>query len=829
MKLISCHIENYGSLSRFDYKFDGGFNQFYSSNGKGKSTLASFIKAMFYGLPTDTSRSKFNERRHFYPFSGGNFGGSLTFFWQGNTYRIERLFTRSGTTGDELRIYENNSPCGKGSPFFVQGREPGEVVFGLDEQSFVRTLFFNAERSELSSTGGINAKLNDYLALTDGETSFERALADLDKAAKKLKMRGGKGRIAELEEQVRTLRSEIDARQKVCAALEGKYAQLNSLKAQIAALEAQEGENNKRAEIKQKWAHYDDLVAAAERCGRRIAQIEGAYPAGMPTEKDAAELNAAVLKEAELNAKIASGNLSESETAKLSELENFFGGDAPSEEKLDCMSEKARTLTAERAYIQAAETQGDSHYEKLRSQFSSGEPSEEQLGECAEEVEKYKKLCSAPARSGGMRTSLTALILALACAACGVALFALKNTAFGIVMLCVAAAILVATVATRIYVRKRSAEQPDAGAIEENIKNILAPYNVELSQGVAYAYARLCEDLKEYRALKQKYAARESELSERKERVRSLGEELEKFLSPYALVGDAETQIAEIRSRAEEYASLKVKRSSARAAVAALRGELDVLESSAGGILTRYNLGGRSYANASSKIRADISERERLLSDLSAAKKSAENFASANALTSRPAEDGGQSVATELASLRSRVAVISNDISSDEALTETLGEKQNALNNAQEELEECREKFKTYVAAAEFLSLAEHSLNEKYVAPIKDRFADYAEELKSVLGGEIYMDRNFAITYEEGGATRTDEHLSSGQRAVVAFCFRLALADNIFGDDQPFIVMDDPFSDLDEEHLKRAAKLVEKLALGRQIIYFCCHESRKMK
>ena len=34
---------------------------------------------MFYGLPADSSRSKFNERRHYYPFSGGKFGGNLTF------------------------------------------------------------------------------------------------------------------------------------------------------------------------------------------------------------------------------------------------------------------------------------------------------------------------------------------------------------------------------------------------------------------------------------------------------------------------------------------------------------------------------------------------------------------------------------------------------------------------------------------------------------------------------------------------------------------------------------------------------------------------------
>ena len=77
MKLVSCHIENYGKLSNVDFDFNSGITEFYLENGEGKTTLASFIKAMFYGLPTYTSSEKtFGDRKHYLPFSGGVFGGN---------------------------------------------------------------------------------------------------------------------------------------------------------------------------------------------------------------------------------------------------------------------------------------------------------------------------------------------------------------------------------------------------------------------------------------------------------------------------------------------------------------------------------------------------------------------------------------------------------------------------------------------------------------------------------------------------------------------------------------------------------------------------------
>ena len=57
MKLIRCHIENFGVLSDFDFAFDDGLTIICQGNGFGKSTFAAFIKAMFYGFPRTGARN----------------------------------------------------------------------------------------------------------------------------------------------------------------------------------------------------------------------------------------------------------------------------------------------------------------------------------------------------------------------------------------------------------------------------------------------------------------------------------------------------------------------------------------------------------------------------------------------------------------------------------------------------------------------------------------------------------------------------------------------------------------------------------------------------
>ena len=82
-----------GRKSKADLDFDQNMSVILEDNGWGKSTLANFIKAMFYSLPvTKTKSLDSNPRKKFKPWDNSVFGGTLTFENDGKIYKIERSF-----------------------------------------------------------------------------------------------------------------------------------------------------------------------------------------------------------------------------------------------------------------------------------------------------------------------------------------------------------------------------------------------------------------------------------------------------------------------------------------------------------------------------------------------------------------------------------------------------------------------------------------------------------------------------------------------------------------------------------------------------------------
>lgn len=621
MKLISCHIVNFGALANYDITFNDGLTALYAPNGGGKSTLAAFIKAMFYGLSADSSRSRFNERRHYYPFSGGKFGGNILFEWRGSTYRAERFFDR--TSGDDIKVYRDGAPYNG-----FQGGAVGLAVFGLDEQSFVNTLFISGGGGSLQATGGITSLLSREQP-SDGQYDLTAALTALDRACKNLQSRGGKGKIAELEESVRRCQTDIANIRAVSDRLEEKYAECSALERRLKEAEGEEERAGTAALTAEKWARYDDMCGAIARRRERLSQLDKMFAAGLPSDDELGVLNAAA------------------------------GADALS--------------------------------------------------------------APAPARPAGGKKPSAGIValsfaLSLAMIVCGAVLLPIKAL---------------------------------AGALA-------------LGAGVVFALATVG--------------------------ILFVGK-------PRRRTGQSTAARSELYHRADD-------------------------------IIKKYNLTSTGYAQAAAELSRAVTERQTVADELARAEGEAKAYAAANALTVRPAETSATRRDSD--ELRRRLAAINRDISDDESIVEGLGERQAALAGAERRLAECRRKYADYTAAAHFLKEAERSLNRGLVGPVKEAFSRYSALLKNTLGESVYVDGNFSVAFEGGGELRPVGHLSGGQRAVVSLCYRLALIDNLFGSDLPFVLLDDPFAELDGEHMARAAQLLRELSKGRQMIYLYCHDSRRV-
>lgn len=320
MRLLSCYVEGYGCLRKKEYQFSRGLTEILGANGEGKTTLASFLKAMLYGLKSYRKGStEFCDREHFYPFDGGKFGGNLAFEWRGNRYKIERFFGARSETDDTLTVYENGVPTDR------FGADVGQAVLGVDRQSFERTLFFHSGDVEIGSTSCINAAFVGVTGIGDAQ-GVTAAVEALERAAKLYKKsRLGRDKITEQTEKITRLNEAIDNARAIRFALDDKYARYEALKGEIDTLTAQEAAARQGSLWAEQWAHYQELDRRIGRAEGAKAAIERRYPNGLPTYQEVLTAQEA-MREAERLQQLLTGG--ERQSQKQSAVAGLAAGGA---------------------------------------------------------------------------------------------------------------------------------------------------------------------------------------------------------------------------------------------------------------------------------------------------------------------------------------------------------------------------------------------------------------------------------------------------------------------------------------------------------------------
>ena len=227
MKLVSCHILGFGKFVNASFDLSGELVIFKENNGWGKTTLADFIECMFFGLENSRSRSVAeNYRLKYAPWSGGGFGGSLTFFFQGQTYRIERIFGRTAGA-DVVKIYnQNHAPCYE---FGEKGERIGEMLFGVERESYRKIAYIpQGETRENGFPESLKARLIALLGDTQANGESQGALERLEAAERALraKRKPAKGKIDLLDEKIESLSRAVE---------EGKAAKTRAVETQAQA------------------------------------------------------------------------------------------------------------------------------------------------------------------------------------------------------------------------------------------------------------------------------------------------------------------------------------------------------------------------------------------------------------------------------------------------------------------------------------------------------------------------------------------------------------------------------------------------------------------
>ena len=235
MTIQTLQIASFGGLEDFTLDLADGANILYGRNETGKSSVAAFVKFIFYGLSSRAGKSGVSERARYLNSRTGSAAGTLTVRTDdGGLWRIERSLTAAG---ERIRIIDRKS--GE----IVTGEEPGIRFFGVPEDVFVSTCFVSqvSVRPEApigQATGGTRTAVENLLASADENVDIRRAEKQLDDLRRELSHKnGGGGEIADLKEERAALLAERNSTAARTAELLSLSASLDDIRRRIGELE----------------------------------------------------------------------------------------------------------------------------------------------------------------------------------------------------------------------------------------------------------------------------------------------------------------------------------------------------------------------------------------------------------------------------------------------------------------------------------------------------------------------------------------------------------------------------------------------------------------
>lgn len=780
MKLLKLYIENFGKLSKLELSFNDSLNIINQKNGWGKTTLANFIKAMFYGL-VGNSRTDIdkNERTKFKPWQGGNYGGYLEFEVNAKQYRVTRFFNETESK-DSFELM--NLKTNKFSTDY--SNKLGEELFNLDVEGFERSTYMNNKSLEMKDKTGIAKRLTNLLENTNETNNLNTALNLLDKKRQELKNKQNNGAIPETEKQIFNLSRQLEMLQANANELENKKILANDLKNEISLLEQKLSEIKNQTEYAQKEKEIQILLDSHEKLQNKInlakeqlQLLNEFFTNKLPSEQELNELESEILTVNKIDGILEQKAFESNLSTQHDKLKEFFDNKLHYAQNVDDYLKKQERLIV------------------LNEQLNNAMPTSYESGQ------KQRSIAS---KLGLTWFSVLALMLGAGLVIAG-ELFIKTMLALGIVLLVLGVGLLVAGIVEifRNYFKSKHAVNFKFHAVNENSVQILRQLQSEKEamESEIINFLNVFYHDNEYDNY---YTA-----------LRNLQKLYDKFL----ILQEQNKQWN------VQFMNLKEQRQTSVENIELMIRSIKLNESN-------------NYNEILQAVKTKVGEYHSVSKFLKNLQTELQEFEQKNNIVlSKSNEFEVNTSYDELKSLEKQLSLTLESLKEQKTLLdskitqlslecEVIPDKVSEKENLENSLKLLEQKFEIIKLTDKFLNQAQENITGTYLGSMKESFIKHVNLLTNEDLGKFTITSDLKLKVEQFGINYDSDYFSKGYKDILEFAMRLALIEVLFESDVPFIILDDPFVNLDNEKIALATSLVKEVSKKYQVIYFLCHNSR---
>ena len=796
MKLLACHIDNFGKLCDVTLQFDEGLNVINQANAWGKSTLAAFLKAMFYGLDAKKNAGAYEKERVMYrPWQGGAFGGEVDFEINGKKYRISRTFGRT-EKADEFHLYDLRTNLES----FDYSEQIGAELFELDSNSFRRSIYIAQNDCASEASDGINAKLGNLVENTDDINNFESANQQLKDILNQLTPDRVTGSIKKRKNYITQLTQELRAFEAAQTGVEGIAEKEQQISKQIQEMLAirknyadtliTASEDSKRKAL---YAQYDALCQDVDEKEKQRDMYKQIFAAGIPAEAEFQTQLQNISKMQTAFTTARSYELSVEEKNEYSKLQEMFANKVPTNQDIDAALRMFGEI--------------DKQKEEIARQESKLSVYDTELATEPEEPKFPGNIAYAVFLFGGIFVAALGLAAVIAWYWQLLPMIPSDWLLMGAIGAGAAGAILgVAGVIVGLRVSKEKQTWAEMMDAEKN--------NIE---GKANAIRDVVNSMKDD--------------------VRKVHSTIGSFLAGFHVhceVGEYQSKLYQLKGQVQEYLRLKEKYDlceKEKANYVEVRSKLVNFSK-----LYQFELGedeAISLNNLKTKVAeyqmAENAYREAYRKRAEFEQSQEKSFWSKQALCPYSIEELNYWIAEcdeKLEELKSAQAQYTKQLDDLQEQLDLRDEKEEELKELQLAQEKDIHKYNLLKVTQTFLQQAKEQFTARYMEPIAAGFGKYYAMLTGDESETWMIDANINLRIKEKGELRDVHTLSAGYQDLIGVCMRLALVDAMYQEEKPFLILDDPFVNLDGEKVAAGNELLKEVAEEYQVIYFTCHDSR---